>query len=328
MNRRDLLSALTLVPFAARAQALPPPAHGRPGLVRVGGTPAIAPVVAAWKRAFEANNPGIRIEPKVTGSDIAMAGLYTATCDVALIGREATKPEIQAFEWVYRFRPRGVPALAGSVATPGASPAVTVMVHRGNPLALIDLDGLRAAFGDGDRRARVWGDLGLAGAWRDRPIHLFAPDAESGTGRFFRATVLDGSNRMAWARLREFPVPPRPESAEAAVAAALRQALARDPAGLAIGVGGHVAGIRTVPVKGRDGIARLPTPAAIADRSYPLARTLNAYFAEPATGKPHAETLAFLRFMLTPEAQALAARNGPYLGLGVDDLRESAASLS
>lgn len=325
MRRRQILSALALLPATAWASTLPPPVHGLPGRVRLAGTAGMTPVVAAWKRAFETANPAIRVDVAMAGSDVAMANLYAATCDIALIGREATKPEIQAFEWIYRFRPKGVAVLHGSVATPGRSPALAAMVHRSNPLAAIGIDGLAAAFGDGAEPARTWGDLGLDGAWRDRPIHLYAPEAESGTGRFFRAAVLGGSNRMAWPRLREFAVPPRPAKAEAEAAVAMRRALARDPAGLAIGIAGKE--VRTLPLIGANGAALLPDAASVGAGAYPLGRTVQAYHAVPAKTPIHAETLAFLRFMLTPEAQAIAAKASDYLLLSAGAAQEARAAL-
>ncbi|MBL0916453.1 MAG: substrate-binding domain-containing protein, partial [Sphingopyxis sp.] len=323
MKRRELLSGLALLPAAAWASTLPPPAHGLPGRVRLAGTAGMAPVAVAWKRAFEAANPAIRVDLAMAGSDVAMANLYAATCDVALIGRDATKPEIQAFEWIYRFRPKGVPILAGSASTPGRSPALAAMVHRSNRVAALSVEQLRAAFGDEGTRARTWGDLGLDGVWRDRPIHLYAPEAEIGTGRHFRHPVLAGSNRMPWRNMPEFEVPPRPAKAEARVAAAMRQALARDPAGLAIGVQGREAGVRVVPLAGADGATHLPDAASLGSGTYPLARTVHAYFAAPANRAAHAETLAFLRFILTPEAQAIAAKASDYLSLSAGAAQEA-----
>lgn len=325
MKRRELLAALALLPAPAWAGALPPRVHGIPGRVRISGSHAIAPFAWEWKRAFEAARPEIKVDVALAGSDVAMANLYTATCDIALIGRDATKPEVQAFEWIYRFRPKGIAVLNGSVATPGQSPALAAMVHRSNPLAVLSLDQLRAAFGDSGTRARTWGELGLGGAWRDQPINLYAPEAESGTGRYFRETVLDGSNRMAWPRMREFVVPPRPPKADKDAAEKMRRALMNDPAGLAIGVAGD--GIRTVPLLSADGLPVLPEVRQIIAGNYPLARKVRAYYAAPSASGIHPETLAFLRFILTEDAQALAQKASGYLRLSAGAATRERAAL-
>lgn len=333
MKRRELLAGLALAPATAFApaavwaQALPPPAHGAPGRLRIAGTSALAPVVAAWTRAFAAHNPAVRIETALHGSDLAMAALYTAQCDIALLGRDATKPEVQAFEWIYRFRPRSIAVLRGSVASPGCSPALAVLVHRDNPVASLRIDQLRAAFGDEGIKARTWGDLGLDGEWQDRSIRLYAPEAESGTGRFFRDRVLDGSNHMAWPLLREFPVPPVTAQADDQAALAMRRALAHDPLGLAIGAAVPARGLRTVALIGADGVARVPDATSVQTGSYPLARTVNACFAQAPERLAHAETTAFLRYILSPAAQQLAAAAGHYLPLPTDLAGQSLSGL-
>lgn len=325
MKRRDMLTAMAMLPATWSAplwaQALPPPPHGQAGRLRLAGTPAMANVVTAWAKAFAKDHPHIAITTAMRGSDVAMAGLYTATCDLAFIGREATKPEVQAFEWVYRFRPKGVSVLRGSVDRVGCSPALAVFVHPSNPIASLTMDDLKAAFGDQGRRARCWGDLGLSGPWADRPIHLYAPEAESGTGRYFRSTVLDGSNRMAWDNMHEYAVPPRPERAEAKAAADMRRAIGRNPHAMGVGVMG--AGVRAVPVGPDAGSAILPTPLTVADGLYPLSRTMMAYYAAPPAGAVHDATRAFLQFLLTPAAQAIAANSSAYLPLSADALGQA-----
>jgi phosphate transport system substrate-binding protein len=326
MKRRQLLSALAFMPTTAWASTLPPPSHGSVGRVRLAGTASMAPVVAAWKLAFQAAYPTVKIDAAMAGSDVAMANLYTAVCDIALIGREATKPEIQAFEWIYRFRPQGVAVLNGSVATPGSSPAVAAMVHRSNPVKALSVSQLRVAFGDSGPHARTWGDLGLEGEWRDRLINLYAPVAESGTGRFFRAAVLGGSNRMAWSRMREFAVAPLPAGAETDGAVALRRALAHDPAGLAVGAAGTE--VKVLPLSSANNMPRMPSADTIVSGSYPLGRTVQAYYAVPSKSSIHPETLAFLQFILSPGAQAIAARSSDYLALSAGAAQQARTALT
>lgn len=333
MKRRNFLAASAFLPMMIStpswAQALSPPAHSQRGRLRLAGTPAMAAVLAAWAQAFRSDHPNIDVTIDMRGSDIAMAGLYTATCDLAFIGRDATKPEVQAFEWVYRFRPKGISILCGSVGTAGCSPALAALVHPTNPVASLTIDDLRAAFGDHARRARRWGDLGLRGIWAKRPIHLYAPEAESGTGRYFRAKILDDSNRMAWANMREYPVAPRPETSEAKAAADMQRAIARDPHALGMGIMGMEA--RTVPLDVKRGSAERggvqPDKSSIANGSYPLARSVMAYFAAPPTGQVHPETLEFLQFSLSSRAQAIAENASDYLSLPAHRRDESRSLL-
>jgi len=106
------------------------------------------------------------------------------------MGREATAPELKAFEWIFRYRPARIEIATGSLASPGRSPALVAFVHRENPLRDLSLGQLDAIVGyerlrGSPERIRTWGQLGVQGEWRDRPIHLYIYDLESGTGQFF-----------------------------------------------------------------------------------------------------------------------------------------------
>lgn len=178
------------------------------GVLRIAGNPELATRVAFWADAFHRQHPGVRVETHLTGSDTGMAALYTGKADIALLGRDPTLVEIQAFEWIYHYKPTQQKILTGSLDRPGRSPALVVFVHRDNPLRSLTLAQLEAVFGTEHKRSagniRTWGQLGLTGEWADRPISLYAPDAMSGTGRFFRHAVLGDSRMMNWAALTEF----------------------------------------------------------------------------------------------------------------------------
>ena len=202
MRRMPALVLAAMIGAAAAARAQ---------VVRVAGYPALAPLVARWAAGYEGAHPGVRVDVHMTGSDTGMAALYAGRADVALLGREPTAAEIQAFEWIFRRKPARFAILAGSTDTPGRSPALAVLVHRDNPLRALTLAQLEAILGTehrlGPANIRTWGGLGLAGPWAERPIHLYLPDATSGTGRFLRNRVLGDSRLLAWDDLREFPMP-------------------------------------------------------------------------------------------------------------------------
>src|SRR5207302_1538038 len=104
-------------------------------------------------------------------------------CDVALLGRDATAPEVKAFEWIFRYRPTRIEIMTGALDQPGQSPAVVVFVHAGNPLEKItyaQLDDLISAerLRGGRTEIRTWGGLGLGGDWAARPVHILLPDTE------------------------------------------------------------------------------------------------------------------------------------------------------
>jgi phosphate transport system substrate-binding protein len=316
---------IAFLALAAGDPIPPPPAASPPGLVRVSCAAAAAPVVRRWAAAFHRRRPEIRVEVDPAGSDVAMAALYTGRTDVALIGREATDMEAKAFEWIFHYPPARVEVATGSVGSPGLSPALAILVHRSNRLDRIDLDRLRAAFGAEGKTAATWGDLGAGAGAGARPLHLYGPDAESGTGRFFRQKVLGGSSKMAWDRLTEFSEPAVKGAHLDRAGRRVAAAVARDPDAIGIGeIGDLPPGVKVLALASPGAAASRPDAAAVGERRYPLARPVYAYLNRPSGKAPGPETAAFLRFILSPEGQSIAS---PYLPLPAARAGDVARSL-
>ncbi len=321
MTRRAFLflAAAQVVAFAALPPPVDPPEAE--GVIRVWGTAELQPLLERWQAGYRRTHPASRFETRLTGSDVGLPGLYTRRADIALLGREATVAEVKAFEWIFRYKPAAVEVATGSFGAPGRSPALVVLVHRDNPLAKITLAQLDAAFGSERLRGapanlRTWGQLGLTGEWRDRPIHLFAPDTEEGTGRFFRSVVLHDSRMLAWERLREFAdtkgTPSKHDAGQKVI-----DALANDPLGLAV-AGAGLDDVQVKPVAvavAADGPFVVPSRASVAARAYPFARPVFAYV-NRAPGAPLAPKVRdFFSFILSAEGQQLVAADSAYLPL-------------
>ena len=310
MSCRPVFLALLLLGATGAGRAA-----GPSGILRIAGNPALAAVVARWTASFQEQHPGVRVETRLTGSDTGMAALYTGKADLALLGRAPTPSEIQAFEWIFRSKPAQVEIMTGSLDRPGQSPAPVLFVHRDNPLAQLTLAQLDAIFGTAHRLApadiRTWGQLGLTGEWADQPIRLYAPDAMSGTGRFFRHVVLDDSRMMNWAQLTEFSDTDIPRTATHDAGRQILAALAADRYGLAVAsLGPAQAGVRPLAL---DGITA--TRDSLGTRQYPLTRAVLACFNRPVGAAPEPLVAAFLRYILSPAGQQEIAPAGAYLPL-------------
>ncbi len=184
---------------------LPPPYHPDrtvSGIIRIWGHGAydrkrdfIGAVVSAWERGFQQYEPGVRFENHLVGTAAAIGSLYTGRGDLALMGREIWPPEIAAFEEVRGHPPTGIDVVTGSFDVRNRDYALVVFVHQGNPINGLTLAQLRSVFAvpdtPGAHPARTWGNLGLTGAWRDRPIHLYGLPISRGFARFFEQRVFD-----------------------------------------------------------------------------------------------------------------------------------------
>ncbi len=224
------------------------------------------------------------------------------------MGREIWPPEIAAFDEVFGYPPTGVDVVTGSLDVPNRDYALVVFVHRGNPIRGLTLGQLRAIFSveqcPGAREIRTWGELGLTGAWRLRPIHLYGLALSRGFARYFEQKVFHGG-RIWRPSLREFHGRKRKAGGTVAGGQILLDALARDPDG--IGYSGlFYANPRVRPValaRHSGGPYVLPTRSNVMDHRYPLTRLVAIYFNKPP-GKPlKARLREFLRFVLSRKGQ-------------------------
>ena len=82
--------------------------------------------------------------------------------------------------------------------------------------------------------ARTWGDLGLGGEWKDKPIHLYTFDLTSGTGTYFRHASQGDSKKMNWEIIHEYSDQRRPDGTSYEAGEQAMDALQRDRYGLAV----------------------------------------------------------------------------------------------
>ncbi|MDD3178951.1 MAG: substrate-binding domain-containing protein [Opitutaceae bacterium] len=303
-------------PISANVRVSLPPATHRPSetrIIRIWGHPGMTALVERWREGFIKLHPDVRVEAKMTGSDIAMAGLYTAKADLALMCREAAAQEMKGFVWIYEYQPTRIEVMTGSFSQAGKADALVVYAHKDNPLTHLTLAQLDAIFGHERRRGapadlRTWGDLGLAGEWKDRPIALYTYDTDAGTGRFFREAVLNDSRALKWEQITEYQGALKAGAGEKILAA-----LAHDRFGLAVaGPGATSQEVKPIAIAAADGNPFvLATRETVASREYPLARPVLAYL-NRAPGKPADPLLAeFLRYILGPEGrQAITPGDG------------------
>jgi len=315
-----IVSSVGVSEDARIARIEPPPRASPQGMLRIAGNPALSEIVARWRRGFMHANPGIAVELDLRGSDIALASLYTGQADIALLGRTATESELKAYEWVYLAPPVSLEVLLGSLDRAGRSPALVVFVHKDNPLPSINLGQLERMFAATPLSAggalRHWGDLGLAGDWVQAPIRLYGPHAESGTGRYFRASVLHGTTRLHWAALREFDDPVLPRGRRDDAGARTLAVLAQDTHGIAIADLQHVPPeVRVLLLDGTGGVVT-PSVKGLRSGAYPLGRRVLAYMHAPLQGRIDGETGAFLAHVLSDEGQSATKPSVGYLPLG------------
>jgi phosphate transport system substrate-binding protein len=284
-------------------------------------------LVQAWEEGFRKAHPEfgtVRFENSLTGNASAIGGLYTGAAELALIDRPPLAIEVDAYQQGAGYDPTGVAVATGSLRTRHHAPALAIVAPRANPIRTITLEQLDAVFGADHRRgpARVhtWGELGLTGAWAKRPVHLYGFGINRVQSFLFERAAMKGSQK--WREgLRE--IADGSEDAPARIVAAV----AADPDGIGITSMDGVSGSVRVLAVGEDtSDAAAPSDDALATGTYPLRRTVYAYFNRDAKSGMKPVVKAFLEYVLSEPGQALVRANG-YLPLPTEDVAKSAEAV-
>ena len=315
--------------LAARPQSLPAPT-GDAGPIRIWGhghkgQDYILTLLRAWQDGFRKSHPDARFDDELDGNASAIGGLYTGTADLAILDREASFIEVDAYQQGTGYDPFRIPVARGSVATPHHAPALVVYVNPANPLTHLNLQQLDGIF-DADHRLgaqsyKTWGDLGLTGDWAAKPIQLYTYNIQSAEVQYFERAALKGSQKFSCCLTLFHPKPGI--TAEQQIAAAL----AKDKFGLALS-SLSAPGLKSIALSTTDNAtAVLPTAQTITAGIYPLARTVYIYANRKPKSPVPANVAAFLAYIVSPEGQAIVAQTGGYLPLSPELVAQATEAL-
>ena len=302
------------------------------GVLRLYGNSYLPSLMKLWEEGFRAHQPNVRLEANLKGTETAVAGLYGGVADVAFIGRELYRPEVRGFRGHFGYDPLEIRISSGSFATPHKTFALMAFVHKDNPLAHLTLAQLDAVFGSDLRqgapeRIRNWSQLGLAGEFAKQPIHVYGYNFETGMAGYFRKVVLKDSDK--WNdQLKDFPNGRRPDGEVINAGVYVLEALAKDPYGIAFANVMYAnPNVKTIALAASGGDFVEPTKENAWKRSYPLARYTNLAL-NRRPGQPiDPKILEFVRYILSRDGMAAVVREGSYLPLNPELLREQLRKL-
>ena len=298
-----------------------------------------------WEEGFHKYHPDVKFEYHLKTTLTAIPGLYTGVADLAP-SRKITFSDTLAFERFFNYDPLEIVVANGSFDVPGWSNALGIFVNKSNPISKVSMSQLDAIFGaarDGGwigtswhpefaRKAsdniRTWGQLGLTGEWKDKPIHVYGLNLRYHQSTFFSDLVLKGSDK--WNEgLRMYANYSKADGTLAIAANELVQDLGKDPYGIAYsGIQNLTPETRVLPLSAKDGGPYVDLSIDnVRNRSYPLADEVYIYLnREP--GKPVDPKLKeYLRYILSREGQDAITRDGKYLPLTAEQVREQLRKL-
>jgi phosphate transport system substrate-binding protein len=311
LSTRSLLVALVVaaassVAVSARAQDVDPAlkpyqkvAGEVAGSLKCVGSDTMNNLVALWAEGFKKVYPSVREGIEGKGSASAPPALVEGTCSFGPMSRDWKPSEVDSFKAKHGYPPTVVPVAIDMLA---------VFVHRDNPLKSLTLQQVDAIFsknrtGGATADIRTWGDLGLEGEWKDKPISLYGRNASSGTYGYFKEFAL-------------FKGDFKPTVKEQPGSSAVVQAIASDKYAIGYsGIGYKTADVRALPLAPQPDSATVEPVAANAySGDYPLARFLYlSVNRKPGTPLDPLRR-EFLRYVLSASGQGDVKKDG-YLPL-------------
>lgn len=286
-------------------------ASGVSGSLSSVGSDSMNNLMTLWAETFRKFYPNVKVQVEGKGSSTAPPALIAGTAQFGPMSRQMRSTEIDQFSRRYGYKPTEIRT---------SYDALTVYVHRDNPIKQLSLAQVEAIFGKSRRRGykqnvTTWGQLGLTGEWANRPIGLYGRNSASGTYGFFKEIVLMNG---------DFKDTVKEQPGSASVV----QGVTEDRFAIGYsGAGYRTSGVRAVPLAATEaGPYFEGTYEEVTSGKYPLSRFLYVYL-NKAPGKPLAPLPGeFLKLMLSREGQEVVVKDG-YMPLPVKLVQEELAKL-
>jgi len=298
-----------------------------------------------WQEGFAKFQPGLHISFFLPTPAAAFAALYYNQADIVM-GHEPGFYDMLAYERIMGFDPLTITAVTGSYDVSGWSNSFAVIVNADNPLSEITVEQLDGVFGaarDGgwagtnwhtewargpEKNVRTWGQLGLTGEWAGKRITPYGFTLRYNTATNFSDKVLRGSDK--WNEdIHTYANYVKPDGNRYIEAEQITDSLRKDRYGIAyVLFRGDRPGIKRLAVTPRGGKAAVAhTLETVQSRAYPLYNELYFYMnVRPGTPlDPKVKEL--LRYLLSQEGQEEVERDGKFLPLTAEVVREQLAKL-
>jgi phosphate transport system substrate-binding protein len=329
-------------------EGLPPytPRSEFSGVLRHFGV-SLADMVPRWEEGFRSFHPEAQFEDDLCKAS-GIIGVIAGTADLGASGRESVLTEFLSFGEKVKRMPAEIAVATGALDVAGGSYGLAVFVHESNPIAGLGVEQLDGIFGasrtggftgirwnpdaarDASDDLRVWGQLGLDGAWEDAPIQTYG-FAQTGMTTFFERVVFGGGRKWN-PNYREYVEAGSKQAAPGAPTTKdMMTALSGDPFGIALAGLYHangVEGVKALPLAPRGGeVYHVPDMGSFGRREYPLARNVYLVVDAGAEGPQADGVREYLRYVLSREGQRAILDQGVYFPLPEKIIREELAKL-
>jgi len=299
-----------------------------------------------WGDGFRKYHPDVKFEYTTPTALVAVPGLYTGLADLGA-SRHITFDELLTFQRIFNYYPLEITMVTGSYDVPGWAPATTIVVHKDNPITKLtfkQLDGIFGAERGGgwvgtawnsevargpESNIRTWGQLGLTGEWKDKPINVYGRPLKYHQQLHFERVVMKGGDKWN-EKLREYAHDETPAGTQTVSTQSLLEDLSKDRYGIGYSNLGYPAAakVKVLAVAEKEGGPYVGmTIESIQNRTYPLYHE-EYFYLNRKPGQPvDPKVKEYLRYVLSREGQQEVMRDGKFLPLTAEVVREQLKKL-
>ncbi len=290
------------------------------------GADTMDEITLGWAKLFREAYPELSVTMEARASGSGAPALTDGKADAAPVARELLPPEEKAFVDKFGYEPLAIRVATGSLGSLGKTAASVILVDKDNPIKGLTLDQLDAIYSKtrlrGDADISTWGELGLTGEWKDRPIHLYGLKAPNGIEQYFKKRVMEGGeykDGIEFVKGKGFT--------HAFTVAA--EDMGQHPGGFTYAMLVNATpNVKVVPLAEKKGEPFvMPTIETVYTHTYPLSRYVYIFVNRPP-GKPLAPKVKeFLKLVLSKQGQDIVANEGVFMPLTPDVVKEELAKL-
>ena len=283
-------------------------------------------ITLGWVKLYREAYPRLSVTMEARASGTGGPALTDGSAQMAPVGRELLPAEEAAFVKKFGYKPTAIKVATGSLGSLGKTATTIILVDKDNPIKGMTLAELDAVYSTtryrGHADISTWGDLGLTGEWATRPIHLYGLKAPNGIEEFFKMVAMNNGTYKS--NIQNV----KGEGFTHAFTVAAND-MAKHPGGLTYALLANVRpNVRVLPIAAKEGEPYIaPTIDSVYHHTYPLSRYVYIFINRPP-GKPiEPKIKEFLKCVLSRQGQDVVAKEGVFMPLTPDVVKEELAKL-
>ena len=290
------------------------------------GADVMDEITFGWAKLFrEAYSPKMSVTVEARASGAGAPGLVNGA-HAAPVGRELMPAEVKLFVDKFGYKPFEIRVATGSVGSLGKTATSVIFVDKENPIKGLTMEEVDAIYSKTRKRGHAditkWGDLGLTGEWASRPIHLYGLKPVNGIEQFIKMVAMQGGeykDNIEFVKGKGF--------VHAFNIAA--EDMAKNKGGLTYALLANLTpNVRAVPLAAKTGEPYYePNLENVYSHKYPLSRFVYIYVNKKPGQALEPKVKEFLKMVLSRQGQEVVAREGVYIPLTPQVVREELAKL-